>query len=181
MRQHESLTGENPNPSLTETAIPFPPGPICISTSASWPCFKSTELLSFSVFHDLRLVRNDENVTLFIRLKCERPRRRVRCLNFSMEDKEFVGCLVRRTDGAANKHERYCERDVFHVSFHLRVCFASFLSVGWLLKSAARRRRLIRVRPGQATGESGTDAVPMRTLLFRYQMAVWRVLGLNSR
>ena len=33
----------------------------------------------------------------------------------------------------------------------------------------------------QPVARVGPKAVPMRTLLFMYQIAVWRVLGLNSR
>ena len=48
--EHESLNWRASNPSLTETAIPFPPGPICISTSASCPSFRSANLCSFPFF-----------------------------------------------------------------------------------------------------------------------------------
>ena len=59
------------------------------------------ELLRFSVSHHLSLVRDNENVTLFLGLERERPRRRVHRLNFSMKDKKFVVCNAYCVRGSA--------------------------------------------------------------------------------
>jgi hypothetical protein len=86
----EELDSRESNPSVTETAIPLPSGPIFISTSAGWPCFRSANFRAFPFLAILVLVGDNEKITPFVHLERECPRRRVHRLNLSVKDKDFV-------------------------------------------------------------------------------------------
>jgi hypothetical protein len=85
-----------------------PHGPNVSRAIHSAAHLRFAEFLGFSAFIDLSLVRDNENIALFVALKRQRSRRHAQRLNFSMEDKKVVVRRGNEREENPKRHEPVC-------------------------------------------------------------------------